>query len=166
MTNSPILVVFQLIMLLALTINIFYVPLNLGLLGEDDNLYFQMIPHIIFAFFIIVSCNTAVYQDEVLQTSRYKIVVHYCKHELIRDIMIILPYFIKPFLYNYSEFTFFLKIIQLKSILEQFEYNNNFKEKLAATMDLMKLFIFLIFITHCCACGWHFLGVYQIETLD
>lgn len=30
---------------------------------------------------------------------------------------------------------------------------------------MSKLIVTLIFITHCCACSWHYLGVFERDTL-
>lgn len=39
----------------------------------------------------------------------------------------------------------------------------NLKESFQAIFDLFQLGYFLILTCHFCACGWHFLGIYQIE---
>lgn len=111
MTNSVVLIVFQFIMVITLLINLFYVPINLSFINQSDNIEFQMVPHIIFTLWIGVCCNTSVYKDEIILIHRSQIIKEYLKNWIWYDLLIVIPYYFKPLLHNYSEFTFILKVI-------------------------------------------------------
>jgi len=43
-------------------------------------------------------------------------------------------------------------------MVEKFEENTSVRDKFGAILDLGKLICINIFISHLCACGWHYIG--------
>ncbi|CAD8095873.1 unnamed protein product [Paramecium sonneborni] len=162
--DQKFIIYFELLLILTITINLFYVPINISFLNQDISIAFETIPTILQLIWIFISFNLSFYEDQTLKKNRIKIASNYLKNQFTFDLIIVCTLYFQ-ILYGYfiPLISFVLRIPQLIRLLDQFEYNTNFKENLAAIFDLMKLIVMLIFIIHFCACSWHILGVYEKE---
>lgn len=57
----------------------------------------------------------------------------------------------------------FLKVKEMNQILENFEEISLARLKYASAIDLVKLIVFVIFVSHSLACIWHLLSVTEIS---
>ncbi|KAM3145530.1 hypothetical protein pb186bvf_002304 [Paramecium bursaria] len=162
--NSRFLRFYQMLMVFALIINLFYVPLLISFLQYDtdeDNLVFNLLPNLLFIIWILISCNTEFFIDVSSIQKRTDIIINYVKTDFLLDIIIVIPYLFKFSLGNFAELTIFLKFYQLRKIMSQLEYN--FKEDIQTIFDILKLILFLLYATHFCACIWHYLALKERE---
>ncbi|CAD8147720.1 unnamed protein product [Paramecium pentaurelia] len=150
--------------IISILLNLFYVPINVSFLNHDISILFDAFPTVLQIIWILVQFNLSFYEDQIMKKSRIDIASNYVRSYFLLDLLIVLTTYLQ-ILYGYfiPLISVFLRIPLLIRILDQFEYNTNFKENLAAVFDLIKLIVMLIFIIHCCACSWHFLGVYEME---
>ena len=56
----------------------------------------------------------------------------------------------------------FLKVKEMNQILENFEEISLARLKYASAIDLVKLIVFVIFVSHSLACLWHLVSVTEI----
>lgn len=52
-----------------------------------------------------------------------------------------------------------LRITKVNKIVSAIEEITLIREKFAAPIDVLKLFIFLIFVAHVSGCAWHYIGI-------
>ncbi|CAD8180912.1 unnamed protein product [Paramecium pentaurelia] len=162
--DQKLIIYYELCLIVSIMANLFYVPINISFLNQGVSIPFDTIPTILQLIWIFISFNLSFYEDQTLQKNRINIASNYLKSQFTLDFIIVFTLYFQ-ILYGYfiPLISFVLRIPKLIRLLDQFEYNTNFKENLAAIIDLMKLIVMLIFIIHCCACSWHFLGVYEKE---
>ncbi|CAD8096922.1 unnamed protein product [Paramecium sonneborni] len=155
---------YEFCLIISILLNLFYVPINISFLNQDISIFFDAFPTVLQIIWILIQFNLSFYEDQIMKKSRIDIASNYVRSYFLLDLLIVLMTYMQ-ILYGYfiPLIQVILRIPLLIRILDQFEYNTNFKENLAAVFDLIKLIVMLIFIIHCCACSWHYLGVYEMQ---
>lgn len=161
------------IMLFFVLMNAFYIPLKLGF-----NLDFEAINDVIYIFvetcsvwiFIIdifININTSYYAKGVYIVERFKIIKHYIKYSFLLDFFSIVPVLLAYFTsIPYVEIFFLLRIFKLKKSVKKVEDFLQIRDLQGGIMELTKLFFFIVYFSHFCCCGFHYLGIYEIERGD
>ena len=98
-----------------------------------------------------------------MYTSRKDIFKNYITGNFRLDLIAVIPFIISKFNIPYTDFALLLRVTRIKSMVENLEDIVNLKDSLQAIFDLFKLIYFVIFTAHFCACGWHFLGIVEVE---
>lgn len=57
------------------------------------------------------------------------------------------------------DFLLLLRITKISFMVETFEDNTSVRDKFGAILDMGKLICINIFISHLCACSWHYIGL-------
>jgi hypothetical protein len=63
----------------------------------------------------------------------------------------------------YMDFLLLLRISKVSLIVETLEDNSSVRDRFGAILDLGKLICINIFISHLCACAWHYIGILQVN---
>jgi hypothetical protein len=58
------------------------------------------------------------------------------------------------------DYILLLRVNRLSTLFKSLEENTQMRDKFAALIDLGKLIYINIFVSHLCACAWHFIGVF------
>jgi potassium voltage-gated channel Eag-related subfamily H protein 5 len=66
----------------------------------------------------------------------------------------------------YVEFVLLLRATRVSKIVQNIEDATSIRDKFAAPIDLAKLIYFLIFVSHMCACSWHYLAIVEVKILQ
>ena len=56
-----------------------------------------------------------------------------------------------------------LRIKKISLLFENLEETTSIREKFATFIDLGKLVYINIFVSHFCACSWHFIGMLEVS---
>ncbi|CAK82656.1 unnamed protein product (macronuclear) [Paramecium tetraurelia] len=163
--DDTIMIVWNVTMIVIVTINVFYVSLRisfpeireLSLIGKE--LIFEQIPVYIFFIDIILKLNTCIYFRGNLISNRKKIIKHYCAEGLIIDLVLVVPFFIGQLLnFSYLDFVIVLKVFQLSGLFSSLFNRLELTSRQTAIFDLFKMISFMILVAHFSACIWHILG--------
>ena len=164
--------IWNLIYLIICFWNFFIIPLeicfNVELSGEavimGNSQFFCMFFYFVDMLFI---CNTAVYIHGKLVKSRFEIIKHYCKHNLIYDVISQASICFHVYSYNNNtsifRLFFFFKIMSLFTRVKKIEEILFFNESAYNFLSLVKLILGIIFFTHIFACLWYSVGVLDLE---
>ena len=155
------------VILIALSYYFLMIPLHFtykslaanSLKVELDSLVFYIL-----AFDILRTFNTAIYLKGKLVYSRWKIAVNYLKQDFFFDFISLTPAFLlimDIYQYNYEYFLilFYLKIKNFKAIITKLEQLLLSNRKFQHGLSLIKLIVWIIFITHSFACIWNGVGL-------
>jgi len=52
-----------------------------------------------------------------------------------------------------------MRVTRVSAMFENIEQVTSIREKFAAFVDIGKLIYLLIFVSHMCACTWHYIGI-------
>jgi hypothetical protein len=92
-------IIFDIILLLFLVLNIFYIPMKLcfelnqhGTENNVSDVFLETLPSIIFIMEVLINFNTSYYDRGLLHEDRGKIMRHYLRGDFIWDLVVILPY--------------------------------------------------------------------------
>ncbi|CAD8123179.1 unnamed protein product [Paramecium sonneborni] len=163
--DDTILIVWNISMIVIVTINVFYVSLrisfpeirDLHLIGKE--LIFEQIPVYIFFIDILLKFNTGIYFRGNLITNRIKIIKHYCQEGLIIDLVLVVPFFIGQLLnFSHLDFVIVLKVFQLSGLFSSLFNRLELTSRQTAIFDLFKMISLMILVAHFSACIWHILG--------
>lgn len=142
---------------------------------------------IIFIVDIIINLNTGYYDKGIAIVDKWKIVKNYIEHNLITDIVAVLPniiyhymtygqeaaaeyvpatrkseieiqYFAKFFL-----MFFYMKLNCFSDITKRLEELSHLKKKTSLIIQLIKLVFTILIIAHMIACLWILVGIIQIR---
>lgn len=86
-----------------------------------------------------------------------------CHTVLLFIILIYFRFLISKFNIPYMDFVLLLRITRISKMFENIEETTSIRDKFAAFLDLGKLIYINIFVSHFCACAWHYLGVIEGE---
>ncbi|CAD8120687.1 unnamed protein product [Paramecium sonneborni] len=167
--DSKIKLVMDLIILVLIIINIFYIPMQLSFQLNGDNAYttqlgiYKLILRI-FLLEIILNFNTAYYSKGMIHESRRKIFKHYFQGDFAYDLIVVIPFLISQYQIPYINFVLLLRITRVKKIFEQIEEISLIRDKFAAPIDICKLLYFLILVSHMLGCAWHFVGQIELQS--
>ena len=126
---------------------------------ELDSIFFCVL-----VFDIVRTFNTAIYLKGKLVYLRWRIAVQYLKQDFFLDFISLIPAFILimdiyKFNYEYFLILFYLKIKNFKGIITKLEQLLLTNRKFHHGLCLLKLIIWIIFITHSFACVWNSVGL-------
>jgi hypothetical protein len=79
------------------------------------------------------------------------------------DMIVVVPFILSSFKVPYMKYTFLLRVARLKTMLHNVEEIINLPDNVQAFWDLIKSVYFIIFVSHFCACAWHYLGEVQVS---
>lgn len=116
---------------------------------------------------VIMKLNSGFFEKGYSIKSRKLIFFRYLKRNLAYDLITFTLILLhlgegedldsKP-AFNYLQLIYFIKFPIFETLIQNFEEIMNFEEKFEACIDLLKLFVKLLFFAHSVACFWIFLG--------
>lgn len=116
--------------------------------------------------------NTGIIDKAKIINDRKKIVMKYIKNNLIVDIISTFPllvlFFNIPIGNQTSEVIVilnFFKLFMIQDRIERLAFYFSFEKNYKNLVQLIKLIIIILFITHFFACFWHGLGLVEIYYL-
>ncbi|CAK65385.1 unnamed protein product (macronuclear) [Paramecium tetraurelia] len=166
--DSKFKLIMDLVILVLIIINIFYIPMQLSFQLNNNNTHtsqlgiYKLILRI-FLIEILLNFNTAYYSKGMIHESRQKIFKHYVQGEFAYDLIVVIPFLISQYKIPYINFMLLLRITRVKKIFEQIEEISLIREKFAAPIDICKLLYFLILVSHMLGCAWHFVGQIELQ---
>ena len=152
------------IMVMLITINIFYIPMKLSFDFKYESYdvsecFLKTLPACVFVIDLLLNFNTAYYHKGVIYNARKMITNHYLKGNFKLDLLMISPIILSGFQIQYIDIISLLRAIRLKIMVEHLEEVLNLKFKIQAVFDLFKSVLFIIFVCHTVACAWHYIGI-------
>ena len=128
----------------------------------------EIIPIWAFAIDIIVTLNTSFYYKGTLQSEKSKILKHYVKTQLNLDIITLGPFLFVSLLNTFNnnkflEILFVLRIIKMKKLIKKIKENLILPENMQGTIELFRLFFFVLYLAHICGCAWHYVAMQEIK---
>lgn len=129
--------------------------------------------------FIVLLCDIAIKLNSGFFYKGNSIIIRkqifekYCKSDLVYDILSLLVIMIylavdglsdHEEIFHFLQLVYFLKFPIFNRLIQNFEEIMNFEEKFEACIDLLKLFVKLLFFAHLVACVWYYLG--NLSTLQ
>ncbi|CAD8209035.1 unnamed protein product [Paramecium pentaurelia] len=163
--DDTIIIIWNIYLILIVTINVFYVSLRISFPEIVDfplkskEFFFEQLPVYSFLLEIILKFNTCIYNKGILITNRAKIVKFYCIEGFLIDLFLVVPFFIgQQFDFRYFDFVIILKVFQLSSLFSSLFNRLELSNRQTALFDLFKMISFMILVAHFSACIWHIIG--------
>ncbi|CAD8115895.1 unnamed protein product [Paramecium primaurelia] len=157
----------DIIVLLAIVINIIYIPLELSFsvdMDQTTQLCLNTLPSWLFVVDIFVTLQTAFYAKGIIHRNQIEIFKNYLKGgTLILDIIIVIPILLSSLNFSFFKYALLLRIFRLPKIASNIEEIINPNQQVKAIISLIKLIYFILITCHFCACMWAFLGETQLE---
>ncbi|CAD8101966.1 unnamed protein product [Paramecium sonneborni] len=165
--DSIIKLSWDVIVLLAIVINIIYIPLELSFsvdMDQTTQLCLNTLPSWLFVVDIFVTMQTAYYAKGIIHRNQIEIFKNYLKGgTLILDIIIVIPILLSSLNFQFFKYALLLRIFRLPKIAGNIEEIINPNQQVKAVISLIKLIYFILITCHFCACMWAFLGETQIQ---
>lgn len=166
--DSTFKILWDVVVVFIIVVNIFYIPMKLSFSfdtkdNEVNQLLLETIPSWIFVADILLNFNTAYYSKGVMHRNKRDIFKHYVKGNFWWDMIVVIPFILSQFRIPYTEFTLLLRVTRVRSMMENVEEILNFRENIQAVVELLKSVYFIIFVSHFCACAWHYIGEIQVS---
>ncbi|CAD8103904.1 unnamed protein product [Paramecium sonneborni] len=166
--DSKFKLIMDLIILVLIIINIFYIPMQLSFQLKEDNTLIDFLFSTLPSWVFINQYQGFSYQKQFLiltqHTIQKKIFKHYVQRDFVYDLIVVIPFLISQYEIPYINFVLLLRITRVKKIFEQIEEISLIREKFAAPIDICKLLYFLILVSHMLGCAWHFVGQIELQS--
>ena len=170
--DSRLSLIWDIFILILLQFVLFYFPFHIGIeffIRKKVVLFYDIfrlyLPTGAFSIDIIVRFNTAFYSKGILVIERKKIIKNYLTNSFIPDfftvfILIGMVFWNKS---NYLSIVIITEIFKVKTLVNKFKEHVYFSNFLKNILSLLTLLYKTLYITHLCACIWHFLSMIIIE---
>ena len=161
-------------MMINLILNIWYIPVRLSFFKENSSIFannfsfysilFNVSPMIIFIIDPFIALRTSFYSRGILIKESQIILKNYINNYFFLDFLTLFPYFfIFVFEAKYLEIFFILRIYKIKIILREIEDSIQISDKNQYIIELLKLFILILYAAHICSCCFHFIADLEIN---
>ncbi|EWS71700.1 cation channel family protein (macronuclear) [Tetrahymena thermophila SB210] len=154
----------DLIIMVFILINCIKIPFELSFNNQvvsiDD---ITQASRFIFFFEFFMMFNTAYYENGVLEKQRSKIFFHVIKNRLFFEVFAYLCLWLNPFGVSFFRIFFLLKFFQFYDIIEKLAETFQLSYKYNFVVNLVALFIEVVFLCHLFACIWYSIGNYQVQ---
>ncbi|CAD8120838.1 unnamed protein product [Paramecium sonneborni] len=165
--DSKFKIVWDILLLLFIVMNIFYIPINISFNISTSGVFeylFDLLPSWIFVAEIIINFNTAYYDKGLMHEDRKSIVKHYLKDNFFWDLVVVIPFMMSNMNIPFVRYTLLLRLTRLSPLMESIEEMLNLEENIQIIVDLFKLIFFLVLTGHFCGCAWHFVALTEYES--
>ncbi|CAD8180977.1 unnamed protein product [Paramecium pentaurelia] len=159
-------IVWDIILLLFIVVNIFYIPIYISFDVRSSGLFewiFDLLPSWVFIAEIILNFNTAYYDKGLMHEDRKQIMKHYVKGNFFWDIIVVIPFLISYLDIPFVRYTLLLRLTRLSPLMTSIEEVLNLEDSLQIFLDLLKLIFFLLLTGHFCGCAWHWVAIIEYQ---
>ncbi|CAK56624.1 unnamed protein product (macronuclear) [Paramecium tetraurelia] len=165
--DSKFKIVWDILLLLFIVMNIFYIPINISFNIQTQGVFeylFDLLPSWIFIAEIIINFNTAYYDKGLMHEDRKSIVKHYLKDNFFWDLVVVIPFLMSNMNIPFVRYTLLFRLTRLTPLMQNIEEILNLEENIQIVVDLLKLIFFLVLTGHFCGCAWHFVALTEYES--
>ncbi|CAD8137995.1 unnamed protein product [Paramecium octaurelia] len=165
--SSTIKILWDFFMLFVLSWQMVFVPLKICFFIhiEDPILNFILnyLPVYVYLMEIVLTFLTGYYEHGVLIMDQKQVAKHYFKKSFFYDLLNVLPLLVSAYYVqsNWLEFSVLVKIKTLKFLSDQLEEVFGLRTNYQTLIDVLRLMIQFIFLSHLFGCFWHYLGILQ-----
>ncbi|CAD8095929.1 unnamed protein product [Paramecium sonneborni] len=159
-------IVWDIILLLFIVVNIFYIPIYISFDVRSSGLFewiFDLLPSWVFIAEILLNFNTAYYDKGLMHEDRKQIMKHYVKGNFFWDIIVIIPFLISYLDIPFVRYTLLLRLTRLSPLMTSIEEVLNLEDSIQIFLDLLKLIFFLLLTGHFCGCAWHWVAIIEYQ---
>ncbi|CAD8066524.1 unnamed protein product [Paramecium primaurelia] len=159
-------IVWDIILLLFIVVNIFYIPIYISFDVRSSGLFewiFDLLPSWVFIAEILLNFNTAYYDKGLMHEDRKQIMKHYVKGNFFWDIIVVIPFLISYLDIPFVRYTLLLRLTRLSPLMTSIEEVLNLEDSLQIVLDLLKLIFFLLLTGHFCGCAWHWVAIIEYQ---
>ncbi|CAD8200952.1 unnamed protein product [Paramecium octaurelia] len=159
-------IVWDIILLLFIVVNIFYIPIYISFDVRSSGLFewiFDLLPSWVFIAEILLNFNTAYYDKGLMHEDRKQIMKHYVKGNFFWDIIVVIPFLISYLDIPFVRYTLLLRLTRLSPLMTSIEEVLNLEDSLQVFLDLLKLIFFLLLTGHFCGCAWHWVAIIEYQ---
>ncbi|EAR85804.2 cation channel family protein (macronuclear) [Tetrahymena thermophila SB210] len=167
--------IFQIISYLTL---FYFIPIHVTFQIEFINLmpnYLIYFLAIIILLDILINLNTAFFDKGVEVKDRLLIMKYYYKNHLFKDLISIVPFFVYSLSYHFfSEYKnyfpssilllFFIRLQKFQIIMHRFEENFHMIRSTRNIINLFKVVLNIIFVSHIFSCIWIVMAIQEKKT--
>ncbi|CAD8162285.1 unnamed protein product [Paramecium octaurelia] len=165
-TSTPKLI-WDVFLLIILSIQMVFVPLKICFQIEitQDLLQFFLLTLPLYVYLIEILLNflTGYYEHGVLVIDQKQIAMHYLKSTFMYDFLSVMPQFIST-ISDESQIFEILLLIRLKRLIllaDTLEETLNLRQHYQTFIDVVRLLIQFLFLSHLFGCVWHYIGVLE-----
>ncbi|CAD8096304.1 unnamed protein product [Paramecium sonneborni] len=159
-------IVWDIILLLFIVVNIFYIPIYISFDVRSSGLFewiFDLLPSWVFIAEILLNFNTAYYDKGLMHEDRKQIMKHYVKGNFFWDIIVVIPFLISYLDIPFVRYTLLLRLTRLSPLMTSIEEVLNLEDSIQIFLDLLKLIFFLLLTGHFCGCAWHWVAIIEYQ---
>ncbi|KAL4434572.1 hypothetical protein ABPG74_007356 [Tetrahymena malaccensis] len=154
----------DLIIMIFILINCIKIPFELSFNNQMVSIdYIAQASRFIFFFEFFMMFNTAYYENGVLEKQRSKIFFHVIKNRLLFEVFAYLCLWLNPFGVPFFRIFFLLKFFEFYDIIQKLAETFQLSYKYNFVVNLVALFIEVVFLCHLFACIWYSIGNYQVQ---
>ena len=171
LSDSKFSMIWDCINLILLQFVLFYFPFHIGvefLVRKNIVLFYDIfrlyIPFVFFFFDIFIRFNTSYYYKGELIENKLKIAKNYSKTSFIPDVLSVI--FLGQMIFSKSSFLtvlILLKTLKIATIIKRLKDHIYITNSMQSILGLLTLLYKTLYITHLCACIWHFSSMYLIS---
>jgi len=166
------------VVLFALIVNIFYIPLDISFDLEPTylnftktNLICNIAPNVFFMLDMVINMNTAYYSKGEYVQKRRKILTNYFKNQFYIDFLTIGPVVIhwlisETFWFREIDSIAIFRLLKIKHLIFKMDEYLHLENKNQGMFNLLKLLFVNLFVAHICGCVWNYIGILQNNRFD
>ncbi|CAD8150118.1 unnamed protein product [Paramecium pentaurelia] len=165
--SSTIKILWDFFMLFVLSWQMVFVPLKICFFIQIEdpilNFILNYLPVYVYLMEIVLTFLTGYYEHGVLIIDQKQVAKHYFKKSFFYDLLNVLPLLVSAYYVqsNWLEFSVLVKIKTLKFLSDQLEEVFGLRTNYQTLIDVLRLMIQFIFLSHLFGCFWHYLGILQ-----
>ncbi|CAD8205669.1 unnamed protein product [Paramecium pentaurelia] len=167
-TSTPKLI-WDVFLLIILSIQMVFVPLKIcfqiDVSQELLQFFLFTLPLYVYLIEILLNFLTGFYEHGVLVIDQKQIALHYLKSTFCYDFLSVMPQFISA-ISDESQIFEILLLIRLKRLIllaDTLEETLNLRQHYQTFIDVVRLLIQFLFLSHLFGCVWHYIGVLEEE---
>ncbi|CAD8055219.1 unnamed protein product [Paramecium sonneborni] len=167
--SSTVKILWDFFMLFVLSWQMVFVPLKICFFIEIQdpilNFILNYLPVYVYLMEIVLTFLTGFYEHGVLIMDQKQVAKHYFKKSFLYDLLNVLPLLVSAYYVqsNWLEFSVLIKIKTLKFLSDQIEEVFGLRTNYQTLIDVLRLMIQFIFLSHLFGCLWHYVGILQGE---
>ncbi|CAK84807.1 unnamed protein product (macronuclear) [Paramecium tetraurelia] len=165
--SSTIKILWDFFMLFVLSWQMVFVPLKICFFIQIQdpilNFILNYLPVYVYLMEIVLTFLTGYYEHGVLIMDQKQVAKHYFKKSFFYDLLNVLPLLVSAYYVqsNWLEFSVLVKVKTLKFLSDQLEEVFGLRTNYQTLIDVLRLMIQFIFLSHLFGCFWHYLGILQ-----
>ncbi|CAD8057761.1 unnamed protein product [Paramecium sonneborni] len=165
--SSTVKILWDFFMLFVLSWQMVFVPLKICFFIQIHdpilNFILNYLPVYVYLMEIALTFLTGYYEHGVLIMDQKQVAKHYFQKSFLYDLLNLLPLLVSAYYVqsNWLEFSVLIKIKTLKFLSDQMEEVFGLRTNYQTLIDVLRLMIQFIFLSHFFGCLWHYLGILQ-----